>query len=227
MEGVIRRRVTPRTAMRIHRFLTDKQHVTSSGFSTILKTTAWAESIQAGGHELAGEDLPAPLSACDLIQQTAENLIEYATGIERQLLSKSLQEALFSCLGFNTNLTSIRIKTRLKRFFDRHPKGAFTQRFLALYFFNCIWFYTEEGFSGEPVTSEVFEEDMKELDRICKRVVLAACKHADVLHESAAENLIRNIEQRLKSFCRTPSDKTNAEVHQPLADSKISAVAIL
>jgi hypothetical protein len=159
------------------------------------------------------QNVGAP-TPCDLIQQIAENLIGYATGIEGQLLSKSLQEALFSCLGFATDLTSTRIKIRFKRFLDRRTKAAFIRRFLSLYFFNCIWLQTEELVSDQTVTPQVFEREMNELDRICKRAVIGAYKHIDVLNESAAEKLIRNIEERLMLCCHAASGRDNLLVHQ-------------
>ncbi len=138
------------------------------------------------------------------MQQIAESLIEYATGIERQLLSKSLQETLFSSLGFVTDLTSTQIKTRLKRFLNRHTKAVFIQRFLSLYFFNCVSVHTGE-FSDEAIISQVLEKDMKELDRICTKAVAGAYEHVDVLNESAAKKLIRDIEQRLTWCCHAAS----------------------
>jgi hypothetical protein len=150
------------------------------------------------------------LTVCDLVQTIAETLIENATGNERQLLSKSLQEALFYSLGHNIDLTSTQVKTRLKRFLRRHNKGAFIQRFLSLYFFNLIWFYTEEWLSDEADTPQMCQEEITALDRICKRAVFAAYKHVDVLDESAAEQLIRNIQQRLTIV----SCGSNPAVHQ-------------
>ena len=203
-----------RTALRIRWFLRDKQRVAPFVVSTILKANAWTESIQAGGSELVSRNLAASVPACDLIQRIAENLIEYATEIERQLLLKSLQEALFCCLGFDSDLTSTQINTRLKRFLDRRTKAAFIKRFLSLYFFNCVWFHSEEWFSDQSVTSQVFEKDMEELDRICKKAVVGAYEHVDVLNESAAQELIRNIEQRLTWCCHAASGRNNSAVHQ-------------
>jgi hypothetical protein len=213
LEGVIRSRVIPRTALRIRQFLANNQREAPFVVSTILKSNAWAESIQVEEPELVSQDVAASMPACDLIQQIAENLIDYAIGIERELLLKSLQEALFCCLGFDTNLTSLQIKTRLKRFLDRHTKAAFIRRFLSLYFFNLIWLHTGEWLSDESVTSKMLEKDIDELDRICKRAVVWAYKQVDVLNESAAEELIRNIEQRLASCCNAVLDNS---VHVPL-----------
>jgi hypothetical protein len=214
LEGVIQPQVASRTALRIRGFLSGKQCVAPFVVSTILKAQAWKESIQAGGSELLSRNPTASVPICDLIPQIAESLIEYAPGTERQLLSRSLQEALFCCLGFDTDLTSTQIKTRLKRFFRRHTPGAFIQQFLSLYFFNCVCFHTADWFSDQGVTPRVFEKDMEELDRICQKAVVGAYKHVSVLSEPAAEELIRNIEHRLMSCCHAASRRKNSAVRR-------------
>src|SRR5262249_5287646 len=143
LEGAIRTRAISRTALRVHRFLSDKPRVVSCAVSTILNANGWADSIHAGERELVSQDAAVSVNVCDLIQTIAETLIENAAGNERQLLLKSLQEALFYSLGPRIDLTPSQVKTRLKRFLRRHNKGAFIQRFLSLYFFNLIWFHTE------------------------------------------------------------------------------------
>jgi hypothetical protein len=193
------------TELRIRLFLRGKQHVGPSVVSTLLRLNKWTVSIQAGGSEtVLPPKLAASTTASDPIQQIAENLIEHATAIERQLLSKSVQEALFYCVGFDTNLTSTQIKTRLKRFLDRHNKSAFIRRFLSLYFFNDVWFRTGELFRAQALTSPAFERNLGEVEKICQRAVALAVKPYEeverVLDESAAEELIRNIEQRLRGI---------------------------
>jgi len=201
------------TALRIRRFLRDKQCV-APVVSAILKINDWAESIQAGRCEFASGNFETPVPACALLQQIGEDLVDNGTGIEHQLLSKSLQETLFSCLGFDTDLTSTQIKTRLKRFLDRHTRAVFIQRFLSLYFFNCVWFRAVESFTGQAISSQVFEKDMEELDRICKRAVTGVYDRIEVLNESAAEELIRNIEERLAWCCHAASHRNHSAVQQ-------------
>jgi hypothetical protein len=186
------------TALRIRRLLRTKEQVGPFVVTTLLKVNAWAESIQASGPDLVSGKLPPSVPARHPMQRIAENLVEYAAGIEHQLLLKSLQEALLCCVGFDTDLTSRQIRARLKRFLDRHTKVAFLKRFLSLYFFNLVWFHTADSFRDQAVTFQRFENDMKQVEKICRRIVFGAYEHVDVLDESAAGELIRNIERRLR-----------------------------
>jgi hypothetical protein len=136
-----------------------------------------------------------PGKTSDPIQQIAEGLIKHTTGIERQLLSKSIQETLLYGVGFHPNLTPTQIETRLRQFLERQSKADLTQAFLSLFFFNYVWFETRELFRSEALTSEAFEKDVEEVDKICQRTVVSACKQ-----DRAARELIRNIEQRLRGI---------------------------
>jgi hypothetical protein len=192
------------TELRMRRLLADKPHVGSFVVSTLLRLNEWTASIQTGQAEIVlWRKLEAPATASDPIEQFAENLVEPTTGIERQLLSKSVQEALFYCVGFDTDLTSTQIKGRLKRFLDSQNRFAFIQRFLSCYFFNYVWFHTGELFRAEALTTQVFEKNLEEVENICQRAIDSALEPHEqlarerALDQSAAEELIRDIEQRL------------------------------
>src|ERR1051326_132232 len=214
LEGVIRPHLGSRTALRIRRFLSDNPRLPPFVIETMLRAHAWSKSIRAGEAELLSRNLAESLPECALIEHIAENLVGHATGTERQLLLKSIQEALFFCLTFDTALNSTQVLTRLKQFLDRRRQAAFIQRFLSLYVFNGIWFHSEEWFCDQGDTSNIFEKDIEEFDRLCKRAVAGAFKHVDVLSESAAEELIRNIERRLTLFCRAAPGRKKSAVHR-------------
>jgi hypothetical protein len=184
-------------------FLRDKPKVGSLVVSTLLHLNEWVVSIQTGGPEIVLRRRPtASATASDLIEQIAEDLIERVTGTERLLLLKSLQEALFYCVSFDANLTSTQIKTRLKQFFDRQKRSAFIQRFLSLYFLNWVWFHTGELFRAQALTFQVLKKHFEEVEKICQRTVTSALEPFDqlerLLNRSAAEELICDIEQRLR-----------------------------
>src|ERR1041385_8391646 len=86
--------------------------------STLLKVDAWASSI--------GLDSPSDVSpgstACDVIEQLAQSLIAEASGIEKQLLLKSLLEAFLYSVGLDTDLTAEEIMTRLRQFVHHRGK---------------------------------------------------------------------------------------------------------
>lgn len=171
----------------------------------LVKLNNWTVSIQARVSEtILRRQLTAPATTSDAIQEIAKDFIDQGTRLERRLLSKSLQEALYYCVGFDPNLTLTQIKRRLKRFLDRHKKSAFVQQFLSLYFFNHVWFHTRELFRRQAMTSEVFERDMEEVEKACRRAVTSALKPYKQLErlsdQRAAEELIRNIEQRLRGI---------------------------
>src|SRR5215467_15659433 len=67
--------------------------------STLLKVDAWASAIKC-------PSIVSPRStACDVIEQLAQRLICGATGFEKLLLLKSLQEAFLYCLDLHTDFT--------------------------------------------------------------------------------------------------------------------------
>ena len=199
-----RTHVVSPTELRLRQFLKEKPRVGPLVISTLVRLDEWTKSVQSGEPENPlRRKLTVPRDS-DPIRQIAENLIELASGIERQLLSKSLQELLFHCVKFETGLTAAQIKLRLKRFLDHERRSAFLQRFLSLYFFNHVWFHTAESFRAAALTSQVFEEEMEGVEKICERIVASALKSHEqverVLDRTAAEQLIHNIEERLRGM---------------------------
>jgi hypothetical protein len=83
---------------------------------------------------------------------------------------------------------------------DLHSKAPLLQRFLSLYFFNVVWFHTADLFRGQAVTIEALEDDLKQLDRICQTAIASANEQIETLNGTAAEKLIRDIEQRLQTL---------------------------
>ena len=177
--------------------------MSASVSSTLAGIDKWATSIQVDG--LDASRLAAKLdlsSASDLVQGIAESLIGTAGSIERKLLSKSLQEALFYCVGFDTEIGYPQFKTRFAKYLDREGVSSFILRFLSLYFFNFVWFETGECFRALAATSERFLRDMESVERICNKVVASTWKSFEKtqrpLNSSTAGELVRKIEQHLR-----------------------------
>jgi len=171
--------------------------------ATLLRLDEWTRSIHAGEAESPlRRKLIARASAPDPIRQIAENLIEHANGIERDLLLKSVQEVLFYSINFETGLNSAQIKMRLKHFLDHEKRSTFIRQFLSFYFFNYVWYHTGESFRAWALTSQVFEKEMENVEKICERIVASAFKSHEreepVLDRNAAKELIHNVEQRLR-----------------------------
>ena len=146
---------------------------------------------------------PAPDKLSDPIQQIAESLIEGADGTERLLLSKSLQEALFYCVGFKTELSYPDVRRRIKQFLAREGSAALLQRFLSLHFFNFVWFQIGESFRAQAWTPATFEKDLEAVEAICEKAVAACWKASDLTNKpltaTAARQLVRAIEDRLRA----------------------------
>jgi hypothetical protein len=101
--------------------------------STLLKVDAWASSIQSDTPAFEPTPLPGS-TACRVIEQFAQALVSDATGIDRLLLLKSLQEAFLDCIGPDTDLMADEVMARLKGFVTVHGKAAFIQLFLSVLF---------------------------------------------------------------------------------------------
>jgi hypothetical protein len=193
------------TELRLRQFLKTKPRVAAPVIATLLRLDEWTRSIHAGEAESPlRRKLIARATAPDPIRQIAENLIEHASGIERDLLLKSVQEVLFYSLNFETGLNGAQIKTRLKQFLDHEKRSTFIRQFLSFYFFNYVWYYTGEAFRAWALTSQVFEKEMENVEKICEKIVASAFRSHEreeaVLDRNAAKGLIHNVEQRLRGL---------------------------
>ena len=198
-----RTHVVSPTELRLRRFLQEKPRIGPSLAFTFLRITEWVKAIQAGEAESPlRRKLTSSATRSDPIEQIAENLIERASGLERDLLLKSIQELLFYSVNFETGLNLEQITSRLKGFLDQEKRLAFMRQFLCFYVFNYVWFHTGESFRAVSSTSQVFEKEMEQVEKICERVVASALKPYEqaesVLDRTAAEELIQKIEQRLR-----------------------------
>jgi|SRR5579862_5166045 len=182
------------TAARLRVFLKDT-HVGHDASATLLRLMEWSGALQTKTLEIVANP---PTS--DSIEQIAENLVEPASGIERQLLLKSVQEALYYCVGFATNLTAPQITMSVKRWLAHHGQAALLQRFLSLYFFNAIWLHTAEVFRGQAITVEALERDLQQLEQVCHEAIGEAYEQIETLEAASAEQLLRAIEQRLRTI---------------------------
>jgi hypothetical protein len=166
--------------------------------STLLKVDAWASSIQSDTPAFEPTPLPGS-TACEVIEQFAQALVRDATGIERLLLLKSLQEAFFYASRLDADLSAGEMTIRLKGFVNRRGKAAFIEQFLSVYFFNCVWLVKPRRFRGLPV--EEFERSIQ-VQRICRRAVIAAYASEDVKDRLTAEALIHNIAAELQELLK-------------------------
>ena len=183
------------TAERLRSYLTHAPPIGPLLLPTILQLITWTESLYASS---VISHLPAT-SATDPIEPLAEALVAPGNGIERQLLLKSIQEALFDFVGVDTKFTAGQLATRLKRCFDGKPAALlFIQQFLSLYFFNYVWFYTCEFFRADMVTPEAFEFEVEAVSGLCEKTVLEAFERVSALDATTLAALIQEIEGQLR-----------------------------
>lgn len=180
--------------MRLSTLLSRKNHVGSLVGSILIRLDRWLRSTA---------DLEINGKGSDLVERIADSLIAAAPQLERQLLSKSLQEALLYCTSLTVDLDYAEFKTRLRRHIDRYGRPAVLQRFLSLYFFNSVWFHTGESFRSTALRPDLLVKDMERVERLCHKAVTASWKSFErtrrVLNVSGARELIQDIEQQLRN----------------------------
>lgn len=189
--------------LRIREALSAKTPVGLPVGSTLVQIQNWVASLRADGLEARRIAVKAALNpGAGLVENIADALIKTASGVDRKLLSKSLQEALFYCSGFDAELDYALFRTRFVRHIDRYGTSPFIQRFLSLYFFNVVWFHTSDAFQAQATTSQSFTRDMEGVERICQRVVSASWRSFEQTNRSldsvSARKLVRNIEHALR-----------------------------
>src|SRR5262249_9507643 len=102
--------------LKIRETLNSKSRIAPAIVSTLVQLKKWAASLHVDGtHASRIAAKVEHWCGAELVENIAESLIESATGIERKLLSKSLQEALFYCSGFDAELDYQRFKGRIER----------------------------------------------------------------------------------------------------------------
>ena len=127
-------------------------------------------------------------------------MIEQASGVERDLLSKSLQETLLYITGLDAEVDYSEIKARLVRFLSSHGKASLLEQFLSFCIFNFVWFYVGDSFHAAARTVDSFQKDLEGVERICQRIVSSTWRSCESrqLDTVAAESLIRHIEKQLR-----------------------------
>jgi hypothetical protein len=172
---------------------------------TLVRLNEWVASVQAVGLDatLQAFSPEADFSkSTDVMEDIAEMLVQDAAGIERQLLSKALQETLYYRVGFDPSIPYAEFKTRFSRHLDRHAASSLMKRFLRLYFFQYVWFETGESFRALARSSSEFEKYIEGVERLCQRIVASIWspfeKTNRPLDSDTAEALVRKIEQRLR-----------------------------
>ena len=171
--------------------------------SALTKFHHWAISMESESETrpavLTGKG--SPDEGCDVIEKQAAAFIEGDDDIERRLLSKSLQEVLFYCAAFNTDLGDAELQRKLRLTLRREGAASISQRFLAFFLFNFVWFWAGESFRSQAGTPAEFEADMQNTERFCQRIVADSWSSAEIppgaLNLMTARRVVRIIDERL------------------------------
>lgn len=173
--------------------------------STLVRLNDWVTMIESGQAEDGLDFISARAGLhphSEIVETIADSLIDEADHVERNLLSKSLQETILYCVSFKTDSSYEQLVTRLLRYIARHRTASVAERFLSLYFFNFVWFRTGESFRAVAWSSDSFEKDMENVEQICCHVVASAWtpfqETKRVLSRATAGELVRKIEHRLR-----------------------------
>jgi hypothetical protein len=188
---------------KVREFLKGKKRAGSGLTLTLVRFDEWLNSLEGEGDPrlLRPSIKASSTQASDAIEQIAETFIEASTGNDRQLLSKSLQEAMFECSGFAMDLNHLELRKKVRQFRRSQGPALIIQRFLSFYFFNFIWFNTGEAFRTRAWSTAAFEHDMERVEELCRKVVaevwISRESAEGPLNASTARYLIHSIEERL------------------------------
>lgn len=166
--------------------------------TTVVRVDLWVSSIGADTSKTHGQREHVD---ADVIDEVAEDLVANALGSERTLLSKSLREALYYAVGFETEIDPAEFHARLSQYLVRRGTGSFIRRFLSLFFFNFVRFHTGESFRALARSSVEFQTYLEQIDRVCQKTVVSVWKSLQTkppLDLRTANELVREIEKRLR-----------------------------
>jgi hypothetical protein len=122
------------------------------------------------------------------------------SGIEADLLSKSVQEVFLEIAGAEPDLTRSELGEKVETFLRRRGHAGLTRRFLSLHVFNTVWFQTGDSFRSVAWTPKAFVSDMERVERACQQVVQSSwrtLKISGVLDGVSAGRLVEHLSIRL------------------------------
>ena len=194
-------------SIKVRKTLISKRKLGRAPASTLVRLDKWAASITTMPSPAAQRDKPLNRKgtrSANTIENVANALVgKTAHTEEGMLLSKSLQEAFFYCIGFDPNIKFAEFRAKFVRYLNRHGSSPFVHRFLSLFFFNYVWSESRESLMHLAATPAAFERDMESVERTCQSIVGSVWKSFEREHRTldlaAANELVRTIELRLRN----------------------------
>jgi hypothetical protein len=156
------------------------------------------EGFEASLHGVTGA-AEAVFSA-DLICCIALAVTVNTSGIESDLLRKSVQEVFLEIAGPDVELTHSELGEKVGNFLRRRGQAGLTRRFLCLHVFNTVWFQTGDSFRSVAWTPKAFVSDMERVERACQQVVQSSWRSLKIsgrLDGASAGRLVEHLSSRL------------------------------
>jgi hypothetical protein len=188
------------TTLRLQYFLGGTLKLDPAFGRAIVRLDEWASMFLDSAAKIGSANSKTQKDGVHYISGIAESLIKDESGLERDLLQRSLQETLLYSAGSLSLRGTADVEERLLRFLRVRGSAALVRRFLSFHLFNVVWFQTADSFRGLARNQQAFIEDMESLELTCRRVVTSVCKSQRFdggLHLSTAEKLVGKIERRL------------------------------
>ena len=134
------------------------------GTAARISRTGSGRSVRRRDQETArrGQTLPTIL---ELIAEIADTLCRGLTGIEEDIVQKSLQETLFHCVGLELDLSVAEGQRNFQTFLDQRGSTGFIRLFLALHLFNVIWIERQDAIQAAPRNEQRLHQLMNEIER--------------------------------------------------------------
>ena len=188
------------TTLRLQYFLGGTLKLDPAFGRALVRLDEWASMFLTSAARLASPNSVPAHSGAHYINGIAESLTRDESGLERDLLQKSLKETLIYSAGPASHMGKADVEARLLRFLRLRGPAGLVRRFLSFHLFNVTWFQTADSFRGLARTQERFIDDMEGVEQMCRRVVISVCKSYRFngeLHLSTAEQLVGKLERRL------------------------------
>ena len=204
LEIDIRRKRTPSAVeLRLGHFLGGSVRLGTALSQVLVGLNEFASTILNTNFAAAVRDVPGLQDALfgpELIQGIALMITAGTSGIEAELLRKSVQEVLFQIGGTELELTRPELEERVVSFLRRRGSAGLIRRFLSLHVFNIVWFQTGDSFRSLAWTPKSFVSDMERVERACQQVVQRTWRSLKIsgpLDRSSAGQLVEQLSNRL------------------------------
>ena len=139
-------------------------------------------------------------SSDDLLRDLAAHISAGMTGVEGDLVRKSLQESFYQIVGTAPELGRAKLAERLVSFLRRRGTAGLVQSFLSLHVFNIVWFQTSDAFRSLSSTPDSFLHKMHDVERTCHRIVDSIWRkqqRSGPLDIVGARLLVQRLQERL------------------------------